>query len=78
MSIVGIKPKPEFLELLKFVDTNPGSGVELQNISSEVQIDSEPEMTGWWSWSRVELYCDTYLKRPPSATVLVRVGMLAA
>ena len=54
-SLVGIKPKPQFLELLKFVNANPDSGVELQHISSESKIDSEQNMTGWWRRGRVEL-----------------------
>ena len=54
-TIVGIKPKPQFLGLFRFVNTQPGSGVSLDNKSSEPEDASEPDLTGWWRRGRVEL-----------------------
>ena len=54
-SVVGVKPKPQFLGLLQLVEPDPDSGVTLDNKSPESANDSELNMTGWWRRGRVEL-----------------------
>ncbi len=55
-SVVGIKPKPQFMGFFQFMGTHSGSPTTSENKSSEPDEGSELALTGWWSWSRVELY----------------------
>ena len=74
-SIGAIIPQPAFRQLLE------GAMVVTKSPAALLLSEDETERMKVWSWwrrGRVKLYCDTYLKRPPSATDLVRVGMLAA
>ena len=54
-SVVGIRPKPQFLGLLGLVDTDNGGGALLKTKSSEPEKGSELEMPRWWRRGRVEL-----------------------
>ena len=54
-TVVGIKPKPQFMGLFQFMQTKPEPAVTAENRSSESQEDSELDLTGWWRRGRVEL-----------------------
>jgi site-specific DNA recombinase len=53
--LVGIRPKPQFVELLKFADSGLGLGVERKNKNSEPENASETDLTGWWRRGRLYL-----------------------
>ena len=49
-NVVGIKPKPQFMGLFRFMDAKSESAMTAENTSSEPQDDSELDLTGWWRW----------------------------
>ena len=55
-SVVGIKPKPQFMGFFQFMGTHSGSPTTSENKSSEPDEGSELALTGWWRRGRVELY----------------------
>ncbi len=59
-SVVGIKPKPQFMGFFQFMGTHSGSPTTSENKSSEPDEGSELALTGWWRRGRVEL-----LAHPP-------------
>ena len=61
-SVVGIKPKPQFM------GTHSGSPTTSENKSSEPDGGSELALTGWWRRERVEPH------QIPGLAVLVAVG----
>ena len=54
--MVGIKPKPPFMGVFQFMGTHSGSPTTSENKSSEPAEGSKLALTGWWRWTRVELY----------------------
>ena len=54
-SVVGIKPKPQFMGFFQFMGTHSGSPTTSENKSSEPDEGSELALTGWWRRGRVEL-----------------------
>jgi len=76
--IVALKPKPAFKALFDIASTKEGSGVTLYNEKAPASNEGSDDLCSWWRRGRVELYCDTYLKRTAPAMELVRVGILAA
>ena len=54
-TVVGIKPKPQFMGLFQFMDAKSESAVAMETRSSEPREDSELDLTGWWRRGRVEL-----------------------
>ena len=54
-TVVGIKPKPQFMGPFQFMDANSASPTLPENESSEPHEDSELDLTGWWRRGRVEL-----------------------
>ena len=77
-AIVALKPKPAFKALFQIATTKGASGVILYNEKALALSESSDDLCSWWRRGRVELYCDTYLRRPFPATDMVRVGMLVA
>ena len=55
-SVVGIKPKPQFMGLFQFMGTHSGSPTTSENKSSEPDEGSELALTGWWRRGRDELH----------------------
>jgi hypothetical protein len=55
-SVVGIKPKPQFMGFFQFMGTHSGSPTTSENKSSEPDEGSELALTGWWRRGRVELH----------------------
>ena len=54
-TVVGIKPKPQFMWLFQFMDAKSETPVPVENKSSELHEDSELALTGWWRRGRDEL-----------------------
>ena len=77
-TLVGIKPKPQFLEFLGQAGSESRAPDKGENEGSDAEIASEPVLTGWWRRGRVERYRTPYLRNPASATDLVGVELLAA
>ena len=65
-SVVGIKPKPQFMGLFQFIGTHSSSPTTSGNKSSEPDEGSELALTGWWRRGRDELY----LNHGPAVLVL--------
>jgi hypothetical protein len=76
--IVALKPKPAFKALFQIATTKEGSGIILYNEKTLAGCESPDGSCSWWRRGRVELLCDTYLRRLVPATELMGVGMLAA
>ena len=76
--IVALKPKPAFQALFQIATTKEGSGIVLYNEKTLASSESPDGLCFWWRRGRVELFPDTYLRRPKPATELMAVGMLAA
>ena len=54
-TVVGIKPKPQFMGLFQFMEAKSETPVSPEIKSPEPQDDSELDLTGWWRRGRVEL-----------------------
>ncbi len=54
-TLVGIKPKPQFLEFLGRVGPEEMATDKIGNEGSDAENASEPILTGWWRRGRVEL-----------------------
>ena len=63
-SVVGIKPKPQFMGLFQFMGAHSGSPTTSENKSSEPEEGSELALTGWWRRGRVELQTRIILSPP--------------
>ena len=51
-TLVGIKPKPQFLEFLGRVGTEEGAPGKSENEDSDAENASESILTGWWRRGR--------------------------
>jgi len=58
-TLVGIKPKPQFLEFLGRVGPEEGTTDKSENEDSDAFSASESFLTGWWRRGRVELPVQT-------------------
>lgn len=47
-TVVGIKPKPQFMGLFQFMEARTETSAPLENESPEPDDDSELNLTGWW------------------------------
>ena len=54
-TLVGIKPKPQFLEFLGQAGYESRAPEKGENEDSDAENASEPGLTGWWRRGRVEL-----------------------
>ncbi len=79
-AIVALKPKPAFKALFQIATTKEGSGVVLYNEKAPTLGEGSNESLpcSWWRRGRVELYRDTYLRKPSPARDLISVELLAA
>ena len=55
-SVVGIKPKPQFMGFFQFMGTHSGSQTTSENKSPEPDDGSELALTGWWKRGRLEIH----------------------
>jgi len=74
-TLVGIKPKPQFLEILGRVGPEEMATDKIGNEGSDAENASEPILTGWWRRGRVgcSLF-ETDIGRPLAWEVLISVG----
>ena len=62
-SVVGIKPKPQFMGFFQFMGTHSGSPTTSENKSSEPDEGSELALTGWWRRGRLKRTIPKFLPR---------------